>query len=83
MPKKSEDYFKKHAKGITMEDLDSKLDLILEHVAGTDKNVADLKEDMTEVKGRLEKIEVTLVGKADNSRVDRLDGRVTRIEQVP
>lgn len=81
MPKKSKDNWNTHEEGITHEQLDAKLDLILEHVSGTDKKVGTIEKDVKEVKERLEKIEVTLVGKTDVSRTERLEHRVARLEQ--
>lgn len=66
--------------------------IILEHLRAIRSDVARLREDMGEVKQRLTALELgqaairrdlAALAEADahiNARLDRLDGRVTRIE---
>ena len=80
MPKKSKDNFQKKAEGVALEEINSNIKLVLEHVVGLTKKSEkdDLRFDAIDEK--LESIEVKLVGKADNSRVDKLERRVSTLE---
>ncbi len=61
------DSFDQHKTGVTMEDLDSKLGLVLEHVVSQGERLDRVENRLDSIDDKLEKIEVQLEGKADIS----------------
>ena len=69
-----------YREGGLLEEISSNIKLVLEHVTSTDENVKLLQEDNKVIHEKLDLIEVRLVGKADTSRVEKLERRVAVLE---
>lgn len=68
--------------GALLEDMNSKLDIVVDGVASLDRRVSHLENDMVEVKDKLGSIEAVLVGKADAAKMELLERRVEQLEKA-
>ncbi len=78
--KKKKGFIEEYKEGLLLEDLKSDMKLVLEHVVEVRNDQKSMKRDIREINEKLDTIEIKLVGKADSSRVDRIEKRVTGLE---
>ncbi|MEK7583482.1 MAG: hypothetical protein AAB483_03740 [Patescibacteria group bacterium] len=73
-------FLEEYRKGFESDELNRKMDIVLEHVAGMDTRMVGMEKDIKEIKNTVNIMDVKLTGKADTSSVEKIERRVTHLE---